>query len=171
MIFRLSQKLRTKIKADTLPVLPLDENPFADWSASLFLADRAQYILLCNTRMLYATVLCGRGLTNEGHFINRALSQLREFMEADGQQFAYDRFIAPAGASTCFAKALDRSVTGSMNDMIRHARYWLAQGNDSLFEVGFRLNEIPMSALTCNGSRYGRPREALQELAGLRAID
>ncbi|HTU92349.1 MAG TPA: hypothetical protein VMF69_19865 [Gemmataceae bacterium] len=31
---------------------PLDENPFADWSAALFVAGRAQYILLSNTKRL-----------------------------------------------------------------------------------------------------------------------
>jgi hypothetical protein len=31
MIFRLSQKLNTKIKAGPSKSLPLDENPFADW--------------------------------------------------------------------------------------------------------------------------------------------
>ena len=57
MIFRLSQKLNDKIKAGPLPVLPLDDNPLADWSAHLFLADRMQYILLSNTKSLYST--CG----------------------------------------------------------------------------------------------------------------
>ena len=33
MIFRLSQKLCTKIKAGKLSEIPLDDNPFADWSA------------------------------------------------------------------------------------------------------------------------------------------
>jgi hypothetical protein len=47
------QKLNTKIKAGTLPTLPLDDNPYADWSAQLFLADRTQYILVSNTRSLY----------------------------------------------------------------------------------------------------------------------
>jgi hypothetical protein len=32
MILRLSQKLNTKIKAGTLKAMPLDENPYADWS-------------------------------------------------------------------------------------------------------------------------------------------
>jgi hypothetical protein len=41
MNFRLSQKLNTKIKAGRLPTLPLDDNPLADWSGHLFLADRA----------------------------------------------------------------------------------------------------------------------------------
>ena len=43
MILRLSQKLCTKIKAGALPTMPLDENPFADWSAHLFIVNRTQY--------------------------------------------------------------------------------------------------------------------------------
>ncbi|QDT48902.1 hypothetical protein Pan258_29490 [Symmachiella dynata] len=42
MIIRLSQKLAKKIKADPLVTVPLDENPYADWSAHLFTADRTQ---------------------------------------------------------------------------------------------------------------------------------
>ena len=49
MIFRLSQKLRTKIKVGPLGEMPLDENPYADWSCHLFTADRTQYIMLTNT--------------------------------------------------------------------------------------------------------------------------
>jgi len=68
-------------------------------------------------------------------------------MEADGQAFVYRRLIVPATASVRFAKALDRSVTGSMNDLIRHAAAWLAGGDVSPFDVGFRLNDILLSAL------------------------
>ena len=147
MIFRLSQKLNTKIKAGALRALPLHENPFADWSAHLFVAGRTQYVLLSNTKSLYSTVMYGKGVTTDSHFIERALGGIREFMEADGQAFVYRRFIVPATASVRFAKALDRSVTGSMNDLIKHATYWLAEGDVSPFDVGFRLNDIPMSAL------------------------
>lgn len=164
MIFRLSQKLNTKIKSGPLRALPVDENPFADWSAHLFVADRSQYILLSNTKSLYSTVMFGKGITDDSHFIERALSSIREFMEADGQEFAYHRFIVPATASVRFAKALDRSVTGSMNDMVKHATYHLAQGDLSPFDVGFRLNEIPMSALEHDGSRYGFPRDVFRAL-------
>src|SRR5260370_16059986 len=90
MIFRLSQKLNAKIKAGTLGALPLHENPFADWSAHLFLADRTQYILLSNTKSLYSTVMYGKGITNDSGFIERALSSIREFMEVDGQGAAYE---------------------------------------------------------------------------------
>jgi hypothetical protein len=164
MIFRLSQKLNAKIKAGTLPALLLHENPLADWSAHLFVADRTKYILLSNTKSLYSTEMYGKGITNGSDFIQRALSGIREFMEEDGQGAAYERFVAPASASVRFAKALNRSVTGSMNDMKKHAAYWLAAGDISPFEIGSRLKEIPMSALEHGGSPYGFPRDVFEAL-------
>src|SRR5262249_13012661 len=118
MLFRLSQKLNAKIKAGALAALPLDENPIADLSAHLFVADRTQYVLLSTTKSLCSAVMYGRGVANESQFIERALSSLREFMEAEGQEVVSRRFIAPASASVRFARALDRSVTGSMNELI-----------------------------------------------------
>jgi hypothetical protein len=168
MIFRVSQKLNTKIKVGTLRALRLHENPFADWSAHLFVADRTQYILLSNTKSLYSTVMYGKGSTNDSHFIERALSSIREFMEADGQEFVYHRFIAPASESVQFAKALNRSVMGSMNDLIRHAAFCLAEGEISPFDVGFRLNDILLSALARSDSfPYGKPRDSFRTLVSV----
>lgn len=167
MIFRLSQKLSTKIGAGTLQSLPLDEDPYADWSAHLFTADRTQYILLCNTRSLYSTVMYGAGITNGSKFIERGLSSIREFMQEDGQQFVYERFLAPASARISFAKALDRSVTGSMNDLVNHATAWLASGELAPHDIGFKLNDVLLSALGNGKIRpYGKPREAFKALTG-----
>ena len=166
MIFRLSQKLAKKTKAGTLPSLPPDEDPYADWSANLFTADRTQYIILTNTLSLYSVVIYGKGITDDCQFIDRALENIREFMDDDGQSFAYQRFIVPASSSVKFAKALNRSVTGSINDMIVHAKHWLTEGELSPFEVGIKLNQIPMSALKGPKSeRYGIPREVFKLLA------
>ncbi len=166
MTFRLSHKLNFKIKAGTLPTLPPEENPFADWTAHLFVADRTQYILMSNTKSLYSTVMYGRGITDDGRFIQRALDSLGEYMEDDGQAFVYRRFIAPASGTVRFARALDRSVTGSMNDLIAHARSLLAEGELSPFDVGLRLNDVLLSALAAGGTeKYGTPREAFKGLA------
>ncbi len=166
VIFRLSQKLNAKIKAGTLPSSPLDDNPFLDWSASLFLAGRTQCILLSNTKSLYSTVFYGKGITNESQFVDHALSSLRELMQQDGQEFVFRRFIASAAATVRFAKALDRSVSGSMNDLVRFATFHLIEDGLSPFDVGFRLNEIPMSAIAPSKSaKYGVPRAVFKALA------
>jgi hypothetical protein len=166
MIFRLTHKLATKIKAGALRALPPHESPLADWSAHLFVAGRARYVLLSNTKSLYSTVIYGKGITTDGHLVGRALGGIREVMEAGGRGAAYERLIAPAGATVRLAKALNRSVTGSMNDLAKHAAYWLAAGDVSPPEVGSRLNAIPMSALKHGGSPYGFPRDVFEALVG-----
>lgn len=85
MIPRLSQKLNAKIKAGKLTEMPLDENPYADWSSHLFTAARTQYIILTNTPSLYSCVMYGRGITDDSTFIDRALDTIREFTADDGQ--------------------------------------------------------------------------------------
>ena len=104
MILRLSQKLCTKTKAGKVTELPLDENPYADWSCHLFTADRTQYIILSNTKSLYSCVMYGKGITDDSRFIERALSTIREFTEDDGQAFVYQKFIAPSSSTVSFAK-------------------------------------------------------------------
>ncbi len=166
MIFRPSHKLSTKIKAGPLFAQPLSENPFADWSAHLFVVHRTQYILLSNTKTLYSTVLYGKGITDDDRFIERALGGLRESLEEDGQASVYRRFIAPPSSTVRFARALDRAVTGSMNDLIVHSTAWLVEGELSPFDVGFRLNEVLLSALSAGGrEKYGKPREAFRSMA------
>ena len=171
MIFRISQKLNTKIKAGKVSERPLDENPYADWSAHLFTADRTQYIILSNTKSLYSCVMYGKGITNDSVFIERALSTIREFMENDGQEFAYRKFIAPASGTVQFAKALNRSVTGSMKELILTAEMWLTEDGLSPHEIGFNLNDILLSALSTEGSHgYGKPKKAFKLLAGRREL-
>lgn len=166
MILRLSQTLAKKLKEATLPTVPLDDNPYADWSAHLFRADRTQCIIVSNTKSLYSVVMYGKGITDYSDFIDRALSSLREFMEADGQAFVYQRFIAPTGRSVRFSKALDRSVTGSVNELVKFAKFLLEEGELAPFDIGFKLNDFLLSALAPSKKHgYGKPNEAFKALA------
>ena len=164
MIIRLSQKLAAKIKAGKLTHEPLSENECADWSAHLFTFGRTQYIILCNTKSLYCCFMYGKGITNEEAFLDRALSTIRAFMEADEQLNAYQKFIAPSSASVTFAKALSRSVTGSMNDHIQGAKI-LLEVEFTPYALGFRLNQTPLSALKGKDG-YANPNEAFKLLQG-----
>ena len=154
-----------KIKTGKLDEAPLDESPYADWSCHLFTANRSQYIILSNTTSLYSCLMLGKGITNDDEFVERALSTICEFMEEDGQASVFEKFIAPSIATVSFAKALNRSVTGSMNDHIQGAKLYLSDGM-ALQEVGFRLNKTPLSALTdAAGRKYANPHEVFTRLA------
>lgn len=166
MIFRLSQKLARKLKIPVPKPAPADPNPFADWSGHLFTADRTQYLILTNTPSLYSTVIYGRGIANDSQFLDRALGAIREFMVDDGHEFIFSRLIAPASGTVRFASALNRSITGSMNDFVNAAQMWLVEGELSPFDVGFKLNDMPMSILD-----YRKPREAFKGLGALVAVD
>jgi hypothetical protein len=51
-----------------------------------------------------------------------------------------------------------------MNDLMKHAAFYLTEGERSPFEVGSRLNDTPMSALGHGSSHYGFPRDVFEEM-------
>ena len=159
MIFRITAKLGKKIGILPSRLLPPDSNPFADWSAHLFTAERVQYILITNTSSLYSMVMYGKGITNDSKFLQRVMSNISEFMRDDGHEFIYQRLIAPETSHVSFSKALNRSVTGSMNDLVFHAKVHLIESEMSPYDVSFQLNEMPMSFL-----KYEHPQEAFRAL-------
>ena len=159
MLFRLTEKLRTRLYLSKLQEAELDANPLADWTVSLFSADRTQFLLVTNTACLYSGVCFARGFIKEPQFIPRCLETIREAMEEDGIREIYDRLIAPSSEVVTFAKTHSRSVTGSMNDLTKFAKLWLAEGELAPSQVSIRLNDILMGAM-----RYVSPKQALREL-------
>ncbi len=143
MILRLSQKLARKTRVSQLAELSLDENPFADWSYHVFNVGRTQFLIVTNTRSLYSCLLPGAGITNGDVLIERSVSAIREFLEHDQQPLALNKLAVVSASSPHFAKALSRSVTGSMNDLIFGAKLLLGDGVDRL-EAASRLNETPL---------------------------
>ncbi len=160
MIIRLGNTLAKKIKETLLPPLAPDPNPFADWTARLFTVDHTQYILVSNTTTLYSAVFYGKGITDANRLINRMLDNLRDIAQNDGFESMYVKRIAPETGEFSLSKAVNRSVTGSMNEMILQSKWHLSDGETSPFDVALLLNKTPMSYL-----KYGHPRDALALLA------
>jgi len=159
MIMRVSAKLARKL--NVRPTVSIRESgiPFADWSAHLFTASRTQYILVANTATLYAMVMPGREISNAEAFIQRTPNVMKESLGSGSFAPFYEDHIAQYVSSATFSKALNRSVTGSMNDMIHHAKFMLTQRDLSLGEVAQILNDTPFSSL-----KYLSPRQAFNSL-------
>ncbi len=159
LIFRITQKLGKKIGMQPLQSMPLSSNPYADWSAHLFTVERVQYIILTNTASLYSILTYGKGITNESKFIQDAISSMRLFFGLDGNDSVFERWIVPETSKISFSKSLNRSVTGSMNDLIFLAKVRMIEGEESPYQASVGLNQAPMSYLD-----YDRPKNAFKAL-------
>jgi len=166
MVFRISGKLAKKIDFYPEERLPLDPNPFADWSCHLFTAARVQYIIVTNTVSLYSLVLFGRGITDWNSFLRRVFDGLRDLLKDDGVEFLGERHVLGSTGGICLSRALNHSVVGSMNDLAIQAKSALRDGERSPYDVSFDLNDVPMGAL-----KYRRPREVFQTLKLPRASE
>lgn len=167
MIFRLSQSLNARVKAGALEALPRHQNPLLDWSAHLFPVGRSRFILLSNTASLLSAVVPGQGVTSEDRFRERAFDGIRACLTALGYE-SLSRTITPTDSGPVrFAKALNRSVSGSMNELVKCAGFCMSEGELPLPEVGDRLNDTLLSALAAGGSHgYGKPGEAFRVMVG-----
>ncbi len=157
---RLTNKLAKKIKVTPERSCPADPNLYADWTAHLFTADRVQYILISNTASLYSMVMHGKGISQDYLFLDRVTHDIADFLCKDDNEFIFRKFVAPSMGKFTFATALNRSVTGSMNELAFMAKVHLIETEISLFDISFKLNESFMSYI---GSK--RPREAFMAMA------
>ncbi len=105
-------------------------------------------------------VMFGRGMTDDCRFLDRITSYMGEFLRADDHGFIFERLIVPRLERASFSKALNRSVIGSMNDLVYQSQFHLIEGLMSPFDVSFRLNDVPFSCL-----EHVTPRASFQHLA------
>ena len=167
MIFRLSQALNARVKTGPLEVLALHENPLLDWSAHEFPVGRSRFILVSNTVSLLSAVVSAKGVTSETSFRDRAFDGIRACLTALGHEPLARTLIADDAGPVRYAKALNRSVSGSMNELVKCAEFCMSGGELTLPEVGDRLNDTLLSALAAGGSHgYGKPTDAFGVLMG-----
>lgn len=164
MILRLPLKLNAALRGGTPGVLAPHENPLLDWSVRAFGAGRKECVLLSNTRSLYSAVLDGVAGENAARFAERVVGVIRAILEGVGRGSLAGTGSELTPESVRFAKALDRSVTGSMNELVAYATVLLAGGDLSVPEIGVRLNDLLLSALAGGADKYGTPRDAFAEL-------
>ena len=172
MIFRLSRALCTKVKAGALEAVPQHKNPLLDWSAHVFTADRKQFILLCNTGSLLSVVVAGQGVTTEDRFRERAFEGMWAYMASLGYDSVFRAVISGSSEPLRFAKPLNRSVLGSMNDLIRCAKSKIRSNDFTAIEIIDRLNIMPMSMLATRTSRsYAIPKDVFREIVNKAGFD
>lgn len=161
MRYRLTTQLMADFQIASLPLLPLADDPLTDWTLRSFVTARKQYVIVTNTLTLYSALLPARGLRSDRQLFAQALVALRDVMDRDDLSMIYTRHISPHTEEVELSKALNRSVTSSMSDLILHAKDWLAAEECTQDITAERLNNIPFAPL-----KYRTPREAFRQHAG-----
>lgn len=162
MILRLPKTLNARLGGGPLAALASHANPLLDWSVRAFAVVKTEYLLLSNTRSLYSVVLDGVAGETRNQSAERVAGAVGGILDGAGR-------LANVGSdltaeSVRFAKALNRSVTGSMNELVAYAEWMLADDDLSVPEVGVRLNDLLLSAAAGEGEKYGTPRAAFAAL-------
>lgn len=134
-------------------------NPFLDWNVHLFRANRAQYLIYTNTASLLSFVTPGNGITNDIALIKNATSTIRDGLISAGFPFFYEKYVAASTGKVIFTKTNNRHVLGSMNDLIKSAKWLMEYEGFSPFSVSKELNEMPMKII-----KYDSPVEVVGKM-------
>lgn len=164
MIIRLSQKLCTKVKAGKLLELPLADEPTLDWSTQSFVVGRTQFILISNTKSLYSCVIPSKGVASTKHLLTQFHQSVPHQLNKDDLGKAAAKLMSIKLEDVQFAKSLNRSVIGSMNELIVMATTVMSIRTVTLPELNDELNDQLLTILGTKKGGYGKPKEVMAEL-------
>lgn len=147
---------RLKIKLPDVP--PTVTNRVADWCVQEFQVSRRRYLMCCNTASLFPVVAEARGVNDEAALITRLTAALHQSFAGTKLTGRYRRWIVPELGATQWAPIPDRSILGSINDMINMACSYLENHGYSPVVLSRHLAESPMSMLGMNSPERVFPK-------------
>ena len=156
-VLNCTKKLAKRLPFEFIEDPAQSSNKLGSWSANSFNIGRFPMILFTNDRTLMSVVIPFKEAST---FHNRFLESLEVLLHSIALS---SREIGPELAEMTTVQLttrINRSILGSMNDFVFHARATLYhRPNLTLEELSFQLSGIPCSPL-----KYGFPREAALSL-------
>ena len=147
MILRFTEKLSKKLKLGPIRKVEREPRPFLEWYANLFTANRTQYILVTEAKSLLSVVIPGRGVVDVNIFINHFLDFLREYLDEKCNRLIFERVIGPNSAQITMSKTVNKSILGSMNDMVSMLKFMSQREDVSPMYLTELINETPFKAI------------------------
>ena len=134
-------------RPETMPPVP---NRVADWCVHEFKVARYRYLIFCHTASLYPVVTSGRGVTDDASLIECCIDALKINLTGTALEFQFQRWIVPELGEVQWAPIPDRSVQGSINELVFQAKVYADYEDLSPVELGTKLAETPLGILGMN---------------------
>lgn len=126
-------------------------NPYSDWTCRTFSVDEQSLMLITNTTSLYSILVPANGLENWEQFLNGFSFVLEKYIVWDGLEEIFTKYINPELDQIQLSKSLNRTITGSMSDMIKLTELMFYEL--TLDEIAMKLNKTPFKAIGYDYSR------------------
>jgi hypothetical protein len=162
---RCTQKLIQELRRNghTMASEPEQIPAIYEWYANLLLVDRRKCCFFTQPTTLFSFFVPGLKKADFTEYGTTFRENLRQALHREGFDDGLADFIVPANQAIGILKTTDRSVRGSMNDLIRMTRGYveIAGGlaHCDIQGVNHNLNRAPMKALG-----YGHPIDAFRRL-------
>jgi len=146
---------------EELPASPASTGKLGDWYAHLVRFGRPEFAVVTNERTLLTILFPARDFRTI--LVPTLYAHLELLLKSlDVPPAAIVEELA-AMKPVAFARATDRRILGSMNELAFHASHRLAHSED-LAGISRALAEIPMSALGSKRGDYGYPENVARKL-------
>lgn len=149
LTLRPTKKLARQLGIQIPTVPPAVPSRIADWCVHTFLLGNDHWLVFCNTASLYPVFAGGRGVTDGESLARRVGGMVPTVLQAN-------RLTQQAGIFTAaltdfqWAPIPDRSVLGSISEMIYLADPWFDDAGLTPAVLSKKLGNAPMSALGMN---------------------
>jgi len=137
---RCTAKLLKRLAISSPGDPPPPANALGDWYANIFFTRTGNYVLLVSERSRLPVLLSARDLPSLPTRFIQALTDLLADLDVPKHQI--DRETG-AMKPLYYGKTANRSVLGTLNDNVFLAKYYLASGDLSVYEVTRLLARAP----------------------------
>ena len=148
MTFRFTAKARLKLKLPKLPTTEPASNLFDEWYVNVFYTrSKYKYFIATNAKTLFSVITPGAGVRDDSEYYGDFFHSLESLLKENDCSFIFHRLISPHISRATLSNAVNRSVLGSMNDLIFNAKYALEEELLSPHAASKSINEMPMKYL------------------------
>jgi hypothetical protein len=158
LTIRPTKMLARQLGIDLPAGMPAVPSRTADWCAHSFTFRRRRWLAFFNTASLYPVFAHAQGV-NDGETLARRLAGMGIQVLRQNGHFEQAKRLESEMDAVQWAPIPDRTVLGSINELIYLAESWLDDSDLTPTTLSLKLGQIPMSALGMN-----RPADALATL-------